>query len=148
MDELRSNVNDLAIAVSAIPEMKEDLKELVRALRGNNGNVGVIGRLKQVEDVVESTCMDYTEFKRMYNINRKEDKDFINHKFDTLTERIVRMNQERIDKLEEEEDAREQDAREREQDARDRGKDFRKFFYGLGAGLIPQVVEWIISLFN
>ena len=53
---------------------------------------------------------------------------------------IQKMNKERIERLEEEEDAREEDERVSR-------KDLRNFWIGLGLGLIPQVVEYILSIF-
>jgi hypothetical protein len=143
MTERRSyteELYELKLAVSGVPEMKEDVKELVRALKGNNGTVGVIARLAQVEDTLASNCQDLTEFKKNYQSDRKETKDFFNHKFDEMFAQIQKMNQDRIDKLEEEEDNR-------EQDKRDKGKDWRKFWIGLGLGVVPQLIDWLIHLF-
>jgi hypothetical protein len=53
---------------------------------------------------------------------------------------IQKMNKERIQWLEEEEDAREEDERASRHD-------LRNFWIGLGLGLIPQVVEYLLSLF-
>ena len=50
------------------------------------------------------------------------------------------MNKERIERLEEEEDAREEDERASR-------KDVRNFWIGLGLGLIPHVVEYLLSIF-
>jgi len=53
---------------------------------------------------------------------------------------IQKMNKERIERLEEEEDAREEDERASR-------KDVRNFWIGLGLGLIPHVVEYLLSIF-
>jgi len=142
MDELRRNVNELAVVAAAIPEMRKDLKELVTSLRGENGNVGIVGRLSQVEQSLEESCVDYGIFKRQYNVDKKEQKDFINRKFDDLTQQFDRTNQERIEQhvkqLEKEKTAKEVDEKERRKDA-------RNFRYAVAAIVITQVLGFLFG---
>ena len=55
---------ELKLAVAPVPEIQDDVKELVRAIKGNNGNVGLVARVAQVEKTVGDQCNDLGEFKR------------------------------------------------------------------------------------
>lgn len=131
---------ELRLAVAPVPEIKEDLKELVRAIKGSNGDVGLVARVAQVEKSTIDQIRDYSQFKHSCELHRKETNDIISQRFDRLFDEIQAMNKERIHKLEEEEDAR-------EAEGRTVRKDFRNFWIGLGLGLIPQLFDWIVRLF-
>ena len=131
---------ELKLAVAPVPEIQDDVKELVRAIKGNNGNVGLVARVAQVEKTVGDQCNDLSDFKRQYYVELKETRSFINQRFDQMFAEIQKMNKERIERLEEEEDAREEDERASR-------KDLRNFWIGLGLGLIPQMVEYLLSIF-
>ena len=134
-------LTDLKIAVAPIPEMKEDIKELVRAIKGNNGHLGVIARLAQQEQLSVRFDGELKDMRASCARHRKETNDIIDQKFDVLFTRIDEMHKERIAKLEAEEDAREEEGREIRKGRRD-------FWIGLGLGLLPKIVDFMISILS
>jgi hypothetical protein len=131
---------ELKMAVSSIPEIKEDVKELVRAIKGSNGDLGLSARVAQVEKLA---CENHEQMASMNDRcerHRNETNQLIRDRFDKLFNTIQDNNKERISKLEEEEDAREGEHREVR-------KDKRNFWIGVGLGLIPKIVDWILTLF-
>ena len=134
-------LTELKIAVAPIPEMKEDIKELVRAIKGNNGHLGVIARLAQQEQLSVRLDGELNDMRASCARHRKETNDIIDQKFDVLFTRIDEMHKERIAELEAEEDAREEEGREIRKGRRD-------FWIGLGLGLLPKIVDFVISILS
>jgi len=131
---------ELKLAIAPVPEIKEDVKELVRAIKGHNGQIGLSARVAQLEKNSDVQSKQLQDFKHHYEQELKDTKRLINDRFDNLSKELQNAHKERIAKLEEEEDQREQEQREIK-------KDWRKFWIGLGLGLIPQIVDWILNSF-
>jgi chemotaxis regulatin CheY-phosphate phosphatase CheZ len=144
-------ITQLTIATAFIPEMREDIKELVRAIKGNNGNLGISARLAQNEGVVADLNNRMNQFTHSCERHRKETNDIINDRFDKLLNQLNSVSNKKIDQLVEKGRINEEEAREIRKDKRkfsfEFKKDFLMFIYGVAAGVAFRVIELIVSLF-
>jgi hypothetical protein len=139
--EYQEQITNLAIATAAIPEMKEDIKEVIRALKGNNGHLGVIARLAQAEKVLAHQAEEYDRIERSCALHRQETNQVINERFDRLFLKIEELNQQHSQ--------REHENHDREDKQRFQIKrDWRAFIYGILLASVPDVIKWVVSHFS
>lgn len=136
-----NEITNLLIVTAAIPEIREDLKEVMRALKGSNGRLGLVARQSQLEQQVANQRNELADFKRVYEADREKTNQLINERFDTLAEKIDCMKDGRA--LEESELRKMRKSQEFTLK-----RDWRAFVYGVLAGSIMMIIERIVGLFN
>jgi hypothetical protein len=150
-ENMSRDITQLTIATANIPEMREDIKEIMRAIKGNNGNLGISARLAQTENAVVDLDRRMNHFSGSCERHRKETNDIINDRFDKLLDQLNSVSNKKIDQLVEKGRINEDEAREIRKDERkfrfEFKKDFRVFLYGVAAGVAFRVIELIIGLF-
>ena len=150
-ESMSRDITTLTIATAYIPEMREDIKELVRAIKGSNGDLGVIARQSQLEGIVANHERRLDHFTNSCERHRKETNDIINDRFDKLLAQLNQVSNKKIDQLVEKGRINEEEAREIRREKRLFGFDLKKeslmFLYGVLAGAAPKIIELIIGLF-
>jgi len=129
---------ELKLAVAPIAEIKSDVKELVRAIKGNNGNIGLNARMVNVEKSLGDHDKIIAAMKDHCERNREDMNEMVGEKFDELIAKFEELDSDHKERLEKEKEIQ-------EADKRDRKKQGRNFWYGLGLGIVPQALEWIVS---
>lgn len=145
ISKMNERIADLRVQVSAVPEIKAQTDELVRAIKGHNGSEGLLTRVAIYEKQLtghldEAHCMreDLSE-------GIAEIRSMLNeHLDDTANERIKKLESGTHAKLDEEREIR----KENREDCREEKRERRRVRYELLVAIVLALVNLAVGILS
>ena len=137
-----NDITNLLIITAAIPEIREELKELTRMLKGSNGKLGLVARLSEQERAMAYQRSQFEAFRNAHKEEHEKLHTLINDRLDELTKAIECVQ----DEICREERVIASESRKNKFTLK---RDWRAFLYGLATAGGVLVLERLIStVFN